>query len=170
MADGRIGHYTWGKQGMVRQRKCSRPGTFGSEIRLLVLGIVLAMPALVGPPCSAKAQSAGAPDYDFQAVAFDAADTDGDEVVSEAELTRDAAHGFATLDKDGSGTLTPQELAPHDPALFAKVDANGDGVLTFEEVMTNKVRALKAGDRNQDGGLSYEEMVTIVEIEMGGAS
>ena len=50
------------------------------------------------------------------------------------------------------------------------MDANGDGVLTFTEVMTNKVRALKAGDKNQDGGLSYEEMVTIVEIEMGGAS
>jgi Ca2+-binding EF-hand superfamily protein len=101
--------------------------------------------------------------------AFDTADTNADGVVSEAELARDAAHGFATLDKNGDRKLTPDELAPHDSALFKKVDANGDGVLTFDEVMANKLRALQAGDKNKDGGLNFNEMVTIVETESGAA-
>lgn len=131
----------------------------------------LALVAAVGSSGIALAQqSGGAPEVSFEAVAFDAADTDGDGFVSEAELTRDAAHGFATLDRNGDGKLAPGELAPHDPALFKKVDANGDGFLTFEEVMTNKVRAFKLGDKNQDGGLSFEEMVEVVELESGGAS
>src|SRR5690554_6924491 len=76
----------------------------------------------------------------YDCVAFDAADTDGDGFVSEAELARDAAAGFSGLDRDGSGTLTPEELGPHDPESFSRVDRNGDGVLTFPEVMINKTR------------------------------
>jgi Ca2+-binding EF-hand superfamily protein len=114
--------------------------------------------------------AAGISAYDEEQFAFDAADSDRDGVINEAEMTRDAAVGFAALDKDGSGTLAVGELAPHDPAQFRKVDADGDGLLTFREVMTNKVRALNEGDRNQDGGLSFDEMVEIVETETGGAS
>ncbi|WGF88047.1 EF-hand domain-containing protein [Marinivivus vitaminiproducens] len=105
----------------------------------------------------------------YERIAFDAADTDGDGIITEAEMTRDAARGFATLDKDGSGTLTPDELGPHDHALFERVDANGDGILTFSEVMTNKVRALGQGDRDDDGGLSFDEMVEVVQSETGEA-
>ena len=62
----------------------------------------LALVAAVGSSGIALAQqSGGAPEVSFEAVAFDAADTDGDGFVSEAELTRDAAHGFATLDRNG---------------------------------------------------------------------
>ena len=100
-------------------------------------------------------------------LAFDAADTNGDGFVSEAELARDAAVGFASLDKDGSMTLTPQELGPHDPAAFARVDRNGDGILTFTEVMINKMEGSKAADKNHDDLLSFEEMVTEVKIEEG---
>jgi hypothetical protein len=64
----------------------------------------------------AMAQQEG--EFSAEEIAFMAADTDGDGVVSEAELARDAAHGFATLDKDGDGKLSPDELGPHDPALF----------------------------------------------------
>ena len=105
--------------------------------------------------------------YSYERMAFDTADTNGDGLVSEAELARDAAVGFAELDKDGSGTLTPAELGPHDAAAFQRVDTNRDGVLSFEEVMTNKVRAFKAGDKNHDGGLSFDEMVEIVIEESG---
>jgi Ca2+-binding EF-hand superfamily protein len=108
------------------------------------------------------------PDYSIDEIAFIAADTDGNSVVTEAEMARDAARGFAALDKDGSGTLTPQELGPHDAAQFSEVDTNGDGVLSFGEVMANKLRALKEGDTNGDGGLSFDEMVAIVEKETGG--
>ncbi len=131
----------------------------------------LALATAVGSSSIVLAQqSDGAPEVNAEALAFDAADTDGDGFVSEAELTRDAAHGFATLDKNGDGKLAPGELAPHDPALFKKVDVNGDGFLTFTEVMTNKLRAFKLGDKNQDGGLSFEEMVEVVELESGDAS
>jgi Ca2+-binding EF-hand superfamily protein len=101
--------------------------------------------------------------------AFEAADTDGDGLVSEAELARDAAAGFSGLDEDRSETLTPQELGPHEPAMFARVDANGDGVLTFSEVIVNKTRGFEDGDKNGDGLLSFEEMVDEVEAEWGAA-
>ena len=117
----------------------------------------------------AMAQQAGG-EFSAEEIAFMAADTDGDGVVSEAELARDAAHGFATLDKDGDGKLSPDELGSHDPALFGRVDADGDGMLTFTEVMANKSRAFTAGDKNHDGGLSFEETVEVVESEVGGAS
>src|SRR3712207_7121559 len=102
----------------------------------------------------AVAQQAAA-DFSAEEIAFMAADTDGDGVVSEAELARDAARGFATLDKDGDGKLSPDELGPHNPALFKRADADGDGMLTFTEVMANKSRALKAGDKNQEIGRAH---------------
>ena len=156
---------------MLTQLDKSMKQVPGSTARQLVRSLSLVIATMIGLTGVAAAQSTdGVPEYDHEAVAFDAANTDGDGVVSEAELARDAAHGFASLDKDGSGTLAPDELAPHDPAQFKKVDANSDGLLTFNEVMTNKLRALKAGDKDQDGGLSFEEMVEIVEVETGGAS
>jgi Ca2+-binding EF-hand superfamily protein len=120
---------------------------------------------------TAMAQQAASMDaHATERFAFDAADTDGDGVINEAEMARDAAVGFASLDKDGSDTLVPAELAPHDPALFDKIDDDNDGALTFKEVMTNKLTAFQAGDTNQDGGLSFEEMLVIVQQETGGAS
>ena len=101
----------------------------------------------------------------FQKVAFDAADTDGDGLVSEAEFVRDAAAGFAGLDANRDRKLSPAELGPHDPAQFKKVEANGDGALTFKEVMTFKMKAFKAGDKSGDGKLSYQEMVESVKAE-----
>ena len=127
-----------------------------------------AMAGTVLGSAGAMAQQGG--EFSAEEIAFMAADTDGDGVVTEAELARDAAHGFATLDKNGDGKLSPEELGPHDPALFKRVDADGDGMLTFTEVMANKSRAFEAGDANQDGGLSFEEMVEVVESEAGGAS
>ena len=119
---------------------------------------------------TAPADQIQGPEYTIEEIAFIAADTDGDSIVTEAELARDAARGFATLDRNGDGKLTPEELGPHDAALFKRVDTNGDGVLTFKEVMANKVRAIKAGDTDGDGGLSFDEMVAIVEKEIGGGS
>lgn len=105
----------------------------------------------------------------YERLAFDAADTDGDGLVSEAELARDAAAGFSGLDRDRSGTLTPEELGPHDPALFERVDANGDGVLSFSEVMMHKTEGLAQADRNRDGKLSFEEMVDGARAELEAA-
>lgn len=99
--------------------------------------------------------------------AFDAADTDGDGLISEAELARDAAAGFTSLDADGDGLLVPDELESHDPAAFAEVDADGDGALSFEEVMMNKLEGLAAADQDADGYLSFDEMMTGAAAEQG---
>lgn len=120
----------------------------------------------IGTATAQQADDSAASGF-YERLAFDAADTDGDGFVNEAELARDAAVGFSGLDGDHSDTLTPEELEPHDPAKFARVDRNGDGVLTFSEVMVNKTRGFQAGDRNRDGLLSFEEMVDEVKAEEG---
>jgi Ca2+-binding EF-hand superfamily protein len=136
--------------------------------RALFLGFAMAAWSVAGANAE---QGKGDPDDPmdlgpaFQKVAFDAADTDGDGLVSEAEFTRDAAAAFAGLDANRDRKLTPAELGLHDSAQFKKVDANGDGVLTFKEVMTFKMKAFEAGDKSGDGKLSYGEMVESVKAE-----
>jgi EF hand domain-containing protein len=137
------------------------PATAGFLLRSSTL---IAMTFGLSGLAVAQVDPAIPPDMD-ERFAFDAADTNGDGYVSEAELARDAAVGFSSLDKDRDGTLTPQELGPHDPALFARVDRNHDGVLTFDEVMTNKLQGLEAGDKDHDDRLSFEEMVNEVTAE-----
>jgi hypothetical protein len=133
---------------------------------ILVPSAYIAVAMTLGATGTAVAQQAdsAAPGF-YERLAFDAADTDGDGLVSEAELARDAAAGFSGLDQDRSETLTPQELGPHDPAMFSRIDTDGDGVLTFSEVMTNKTRAFEEGDKNKDDGLSFQEMVDEVEAD-----
>lgn len=132
------------------------------------LAIAAAAPAFAQQPPTGVEPAEPYPGA-YERLAFDAADTDGDGVVSEGELARDAAAGFSSLDRDRGGTLAPGELGPHDPAQFKRVDANGDGALTFAEVMRNKVKALERGDKDKDGGLSFQEMVDEVRMEEGGA-
>lgn len=98
----------------------------------------------------------------YEEIAFEAADTSGDNLISEGEFARDAAAAFSGLDANRDRKLTPKELGPHDPAAFAKVDANGDGALTFREVMDFKMKAFKAGDTSKDGHLSFDEMTKSV--------
>ncbi len=121
---------------------------------------------------NAQAYSAQLPDpMDFGVVyeklAFEAADTDGNNLVSEGEFVRDAATAFAGLDANRDGKLTAPELGPHDAKRFARIDANGDGFLTFTEVMTYKMKAFRAADANNDDSLSFDEMVSSVTAEVG---
>ena len=103
----------------------------------------------------------------YEQLAFEAADTNGDNLVSEAEFARDAAAAFAGLDANRDGKLTPKELRADDPVTFAKIDADGDGVLTFNEVMAFKMKAFRAADKNRDDALSFDEMVGAVRAEVG---
>ena len=139
---------------------------------LLPRSVVIVM-AILGGANAAHAQTYGelpGPDdpsaISYERLAFDAADSDGDGGISEAELTRDAAAGFSGLDKDRSGTLTPDELATHEPKRFDRVDTNRDGELTFIEVMTYKSNAFAVADKDQDGKLSFEEMYNGVVAEL----
>lgn len=101
----------------------------------------------------------------YEQMSFEAADTDGNNLISEGEFVRDAAAAFAGLDRDHDGKLTPAELGNPDPRQFARIDANGDGYLTFIEVMTYKMKAFKAADKDGDGGLSFQEIVASVTAE-----
>ena len=101
----------------------------------------------------------------YEELAFEAADTDGNNLIGEGEFVRDAAAGFSGLDRNRDGKLTPEELDNPDPAKFARIDANGDGVLTFNEVMTYKMKAFRAADKNNDDALSFDEIVESVKAE-----
>ena len=154
----------------VEQRSTSGAirGRAGPAIRAMALGITLSAVVAIEPGFAQQAvpaveDSAAAEEH----FAFDAADTNGDDEISEAELARDAAAGFSGLDVDRSLTLTPNELEPHDPAQFARVDKNGDGKLTFSEVMAHKSQAFKEADKNKDGYLSFKEMHDAVAAEVG---
>lgn len=158
---------------MLSQYEESREALLMSSARIIAPSLCCALALVGGSFNSAYAQQAGGAARAMattgsERLAFDAADTDYDGLVSEAELARDAAVGFSSLDKDRSGTLTRSELGPHDPARFSRIDANGDGLLTFPEVMRNKTRAFAAGDKNSDGGLSFEEMVEAASADNGG--
>lgn len=117
-------------------------------------------------PAVAQAPVAGGDPRARERLAFEAADSDGDGLVSEAELARDAAAGFSSLDRNRDRRLTRAELGEHDPRLFDRVDANKDGVLTFQEVMRFKIKAFEAADTNRDGALSFEEMLAGAEKEL----
>ncbi len=101
----------------------------------------------------------------YEEISFEAADTDGNNLISEGEFVRDAAAGFAGLDSNHDGKLTPAELGNPDPRKFARIDANGDGFLTFTEVMTYKMKAFKAADTDGDRALSFQEIVASVTAE-----
>jgi EF hand len=157
---------------MLSRYEERRGALLKSSARIFAPSLCCALALVSGSFNFANAQQAGSaapgmPTTGSERLAFDAADTDYDGLVSEAELARDAAVGFSSLDKDRSGTLTRSELGPHDPAKFSRIDANGDGVLTFPEVMRNKTRAFAAGDKNSDGGLSFEEMVEAASADDG---
>lgn len=137
--------------------------------RLLMAGLSAAvLTCWVGASASAQ-QLPNPMDFGktYEELAFEAADTNADNLISVGEFARDAAAAFSGLDRNHDGKLTPSELEYNDPKLFAKVDANGDGVLTFDEVMAYKMKAFDAADKNGDGFLSFDEMVDEVNAELG---
>lgn len=134
---------------------------------LTVAATVWATGALAAPPVVTVLPNPMDLGFAYEAIAFEAADTNGDNLISEGEFVRDAAAGFAGLDADRDEKLTPAELGPHDPKLFQKIDTDGDGVLTFTEVMTYKMKAFRAADKNGDDALTFDEIVDSVKAELG---
>ena len=122
-------------------------------VRAALAGVLLAAPAL------AQQQPAMSPEELAARLAFEAADTDGDGRISEAELARDTAAAFAALDQDHDGYLTPDELGDHDPATFARIDSDHDGRLSFDEVMARKLEEMRRADADGDGALSFSEFL-----------
>jgi Ca2+-binding EF-hand superfamily protein len=147
----------------------------GGSRRVALAPAALGFPVLIATmivlvePSIGQEHGDAMPPGAYERLAFDAADTDGDGFVSEAELARDAAAGFSGLDKDRSGSLTPEELGPHDATLFALVDGDGDGdgVLTFDEIIDHKAAGFEKADRDGDGLVSFGEMVDEAKSELG---
>lgn len=135
----------------TRERSARRRGRAVAATALCGGVLAIGFGALAQPPSGGTTP---------ERLAFEAADTDGDGRVSEAEMARDAAAAFSGLDKNRDRKLTRQELGEHDPRLFDRVDADKDGLLTFQEVMRYKIRAFEAADTNKDGALSFEEMMS----------
>ena len=77
-------------------------------------------------------------------LSFLAADTNGDSLIDEAELSADQAKRFSELDANGDGYLEAGELDAPDGSKFAAVDANADGKLSFVEVMNAKMKGFTA--------------------------
>lgn len=88
-------------------------------------------------------------------------DTDGDGVVSVAELEAKRAERLAGVDADGDGIVSAEELArAHQirraERMIARMDKNGDGLLQLDELQGRGPDPAKL-DANGDGVVSEEE-------------
>ena len=95
-----------------------------------------------------------------QTARFEGADTDGDGMLSEAELaelmvqdmeaqkSERAAQAMRHLDKDEDGALSPSEaVMPHMDRMFARLDRDDDGIVSAEELSRLDRRRGWWGDR-----------------------
>lgn len=129
--------------------------------RMLVAIVVAGQIVLVAP---AVAQM----DLDAARAAFDAADTNQDGVIDEAELAGDAVSAFSGQDRNRDNVLEPGEFDETvDAARFEEIDADGDRRLSFDEVMAYKVDQLDQADQDGDGVLSLNEALEFNSASQG---
>ncbi|MEM7445600.1 MAG: EF-hand domain-containing protein [Pseudomonadota bacterium] len=86
----------------------------------------------------------------YRAARFEAADTNGDGVIDEAEfqaaaearamerVAERAGEMFARIDEDGDGQLTQDDVSGREGRLFEHADENGDGILTEDELLNER--------------------------------
>jgi hypothetical protein len=103
-----------------------------------------------------------------------ALDTDGDGVISAAEIANSAA-ALKSLDIDDDGTLTPYELLPN-PAvsqaagMMGRFDTNDSGVIALQSLPKDDLdiesirRLLNAADRNRDGVVTRGELIVELAV------
>lgn len=107
---------------------------------------------------------------------FAALDTDGDGIVSKAELKK-AALSLKKLDTDKDGALSPSECGVGDVASKAAIganneqaqwlerimakDKNGDGRLTPDELAENEKQMLQGADLNGDNAIDRQELMAM---------
>jgi Ca2+-binding EF-hand superfamily protein len=89
------------------------------------------------------------------------ADTNGDGVISRAEMTASLDKHFARMDANGDGQLSPEDRAARHAERFAKTDTNGDGELSPAEIeaarAARKAARFARMDKDGNGTLSPEE-------------
>ena len=105
---------------------------------------------------------------------FESLDTDGDGLVTQAELDARGAARFAEADTDGDGALSSDELLARSQRanedrikrMMERLDANEDGKLTQDEMAKarrgggDSSRMIKRIDADGDGAISKEEFET----------
>ncbi|MEM7547716.1 MAG: EF-hand domain-containing protein [Pseudomonadota bacterium] len=95
---------------------------------------------------------------------FDAADTDNDGAVTQAEIDAYRAARLAEVDISGDGALSIAEFdtlyrdltRPRMVDAFQKIDANGDGQIAPDEIDRSVARLVERLDRDGDGELTLE--------------
>lgn len=101
-------------------------------------------------------------------------DSNGDGLVTEAELSAHRVARFASMDADGDGKVTAEELTAHHDAKISRklakrtahmvnrFDADGDGALSQDELPQKGFMSkfMERADSNGDGALSQEEFET----------
>lgn len=141
-----------------------KPLTIALVLSLGVAGVGL------GTVASAKMRGAALP-------AFSDLDTDGDDVISAAEMTAFHSAKFTGADSNGDGFLDLAELGamakapgPRRPMptaeriagmvekLMARADKNGDAVLSRDEVKGPFAHKFDTVDADSDGVVSAEEL------------
>lgn len=102
---------------------------------------------------------------------FEELDTDGDGVLTRAELQAPALDRFSAADADGDGALSPDEMTAMAEGrraeraermidrLFDRRDIDGDGLLQFDELTTapQPRTMFERIDADADGAISSEE-------------
>lgn len=104
---------------------------------------------------------------------IEALDTDGNGVISAAEIEASKAAKFAEADANGDGGLTLQEIEDWRTAqrearmqarkqrMFEKRDANGDGVISLDEFEDRGMPMFDRADANDDGEVTAEELAAM---------
>jgi Ca2+-binding EF-hand superfamily protein len=89
------------------------------------------------------------------------ADSNGDGVISRAELTASLNTSFAKMDVNGDGQLSKEDRAAKQAERFANKDTNGDGELSPAEIeaarAAHKASRFARADKDGNGKLSQEE-------------
>ncbi len=94
---------------------------------------------------------------------FDKMDTNGDGIVTAAELDARQAALIDAADANGDGGLTAEELSAHRKAKREEwraknnPDTNGDGVVDRVEFLASAEKRFDRLDKNSDGVISEDE-------------
>jgi Ca2+-binding EF-hand superfamily protein len=103
---------------------------------------------------------------------FDAIDSDGDGIITKAEL-RKAIRALKTLDADNDGNITLAEAGasagpaasggPDVERMLTEHDKNGDRKLTADEVPPHIMPILQGADKNQDRAIDEDELKAAIQ-------
>ena len=140
-------------------------------LALVVAIVMLAGPALAAAPMGKTFGALGG-----ERISFETVDTDGNGLVTQAELDALRDTKFAALDSNGDGSLTQEEFSERatrravararrrSEKVFQRLDSDGDGLVSFDKFKAAQDSRRDSGkgmiarlDTNGDGAVSEAE-------------